>query len=372
MPRRGENIRKRKDGRWEGRFKTSVDSKVVYHSVYAKSYNEVKEKLALAKYNFHIKSDENANSERSIDFNRIALEWLDEIKSLRKRSTYEKYQNIYATYLVSILGDEQINAVTSELIYQRLPIGLSDSIYKSIFCILKQILDYGAMHYKLPPIKLQKCYGSNRKAPVTILDHTEQTRLLHVLSQNTDTAKLGILLCLFTGLRLGEICALKWSDIDMELRILHVNSTVQRLPTEEANKKTGLMEDTPKSVYSKREIPLSDVLYQLLAAFDTNQKYVVGGCKPMEPRTYQNKFKQYLKQAGIENKRFHVLRHTFATNCINSGADIKSISEILGHADVKITLNRYVHPTLDDKRKNMNALASIYGQNLGQISEKAD
>lgn len=93
---------------------------------------------------------------------------------------------------------------------------------------------------------------------------------------------------------------------------------------------------------------------------------MINGSRPMEPRTYQNKFQRYLQDAGISRKNFHILRHTFATNCINNGADVKSLSEILGHSDVKITLNRYVHPTIETKRRHMNSLSAIYGQYVGQ------
>jgi len=127
------------------------------------------------------------------------------------------------------------------------------------------------------------------------------------------------------------------------------------------------VEGEPKSVFSKREIPLSEDIVTLLAPYHTNSvRYVVNGDRPMEPRTYQNKFHSYLKMAGVEKRNFHILRHTFATNCINSGTDIKSLSEILGHSDVKITLYRYVHPAFETKRQYMNSLSSIYGQMMGQ------
>jgi integrase len=128
------------------------------------------------------------------------------------------------------------------------------------------------------------------------------------------------------------------------------------------NYKTQLVESAPKSFYSKREIPLSDQLYALLIKFKSSKTYLVNGDHPMDPRSYQYKFKQYLKKAGLADWNFHVLRHTFATNCIDNGADVKCVSELLGHADVKITLNRYVHPSMDTKRKQMNALSSAYGK----------
>ena len=181
-----------------------------------------------------------------------------------------------------------------------------------------------------------------------------------------DIYKLGIYICLFTGLRLGELCALKWSDLDMNLKLLHVNSTVQRIRVSDKQTKTCLIETPPKSFCSKREIPISDQLYQFLKEFHCQDKNVLNGKAPMEPRTMQNKFKKYLKLSGIRDTNFHTLRHTFATNCIQMGADVKSVSEVLGHSDVKITLNRYVHPSMETKRSYLNALSDISGQKSGQ------
>ena len=149
--------------------------------------------------------------------------------------------------------------------------------------------------------------------------------------------------------------------------MLSVNATVQRIAIEGGKRKTMLMEGEPKSIFSRREIPLSDELARLLLSYrDRTGKYVINGERPMEPRTYQNRFQKYLQFAGIKKKNFHILRHTFATNCIESGVDIKSLSEILGHSDVKVTLNRYVHPTTEVKRQHMNSLSAIYGQLMGQ------
>ena len=181
-----------------------------------------------------------------------------------------------------------------------------------------------------------------------------------------DISKAGIFLCLSTGLRLGEICSLKWVDIDQERRLLHVNRTVQRIKSKEGPAKTVLLETAPKSVFSNREIPMPDTLLALLMPFKkAGQEYILCTNKPMEPRTYQNHFKRYLGETKIPNYNFHTLRHTFATNCIDSGMDIKSLSEILGHSNVQITLDRYVHPSMDTKRKYINALSVDYGQLCG-------
>ena len=117
-----------------------------------------------------------------------------------------------------------------------------------------------------------------------------------------------------------------------------------------------LLELEPKSEYSRREIPLSSAVLELLLRFPSDKEYIFGGDKPVEPRTMQNRFKKLLQAAGLPERNFHILRHTFATNCIEGGTDVKSLSEILGHSDVKITLNRYVHPSMDTKRKHLDIL----------------
>lgn len=183
-------------------------------------------------------------------------------------------------------------------------------------------------------------------------------QLTKYLKNNPDIFKIGILLCLITGLRLGEICALRWEDIDFENKILCVKHTVQRIFDKKLGK-TRLTETRPKSYYSEREIPVADEIINLLY-LHRGEGYFFLGSRPMEPRTYQYKFYLYLKEAGITHMNFHILRHTFATNCIECGIDPKSLSEMLGHADVRITLNRYVHPTMQSKREYINKVVTFF------------
>ena len=220
--------------------------------------------------------------------------------------------------------------------------------------------------YHIEERYFKRITGRKTNQSIDILDVSEQAKLLRGLFDETDVYKLGIYICLSTGLRLGEVCALKWCDIDMNLKLLHVNQTVQRLPSKDETSKTILLETSPKSFHSKREIPISNQLYELFEKFYNTKTYVLNGNKPMEPRTLQYQFQKILEACEIRKTSFHTLRHTFATNCIQTGADIKSVSEVLGHSDVKITLNRYVHPSMNSKREYLNSLSSIYGQISGQ------
>ena len=362
MARRGENIRKRADGRWEGRYGETIDGKSISHSIYGSSYAEVKQKLTAAKLEIEKRKKLTAANKCFLSLDEIAQEWLKDVCENRKNSTYTKYKTIYKNHLQNRLGSEMISTLEPEKIQTELSDVPSGSIIKSVYCVLNQIITFGHMHYQTNEINLKQNSAQSKNPPIKIFDYTEQAKLISYLYQKMDINKLGILICLSMGLRLGEICALKWEDINMDLKILHVNRTVQRVRTDDETKRTKLLESEPKTICSKREIPVSDQLYQLFLEFYCSDIYLLNKNKPMEPRTYQNKFKSYLTEAGIEQTHFHVLRHTFATNCISNGADAKSVSEILGHSDVKITLNRYVHPTVDTKRNHLNGLDTLYHQ----------
>lgn len=371
MARHGENIRKRNDGRWEGRYQiySEEKEKPVYHSVYGRSYEEVKKKLAIERTSIMKPLDRDINEkdlgQESIIFTDVSEKWLEEVKSTKKISTYIKYNMIYNKHLKNKFRNTALYGITEVYIVEQISEPLSDSLLKSVYCVLNQILKFASRRYLIMVPNLKKPDNHVRSKPVAVITKKEQTKLLAVLHHKTDLFKLGVLLCLYTGLRLGELCALKWTDIDWQGGMLTVSRTVQRLPVEGRKTKTTLMETEPKSEYSKRDIPLSVAVLGLLGCFRHEREYVFGGDKPMEPRTMQYHFKKILGEAGLQDKNFHILRHTFATNCIENGTDVKSLSEILGHSDVQITLNRYVHPTMDTKRKHLDKLSVFYGQIYG-------
>lgn len=394
MSRRGENIRKRTDGRWEARFPVTDygTGQRKCKSVYAKTYADVKAKLAEAKCMFEKEaqkaqkevSDSQSNhlsksvhppasaAGENIPLTKPASEWLSEVSRLKKHSTYIKYKGIYNKHLSMKLNGILITDMVgnkAEELYGQICFpneNLSGSLTRSISCVFNQILNYCNIHYNtdIRPVNRPKIHMTAK--PVETLPQSEQIQLLREIYKNMDHNKLGILLCLSTGLRLGEICSLKWSDIDLDGKLLYVNRTVQRIAVDAHSTKTILFEDVPKSLFSKREIPLPDNIIPYLAAFMCQDGYVISGKGPTEPRTYQYRFQRLLSEAGVGKHNFHAIRHTFATNCINSGADVKSLSEILGHSNVNITLNRYVHPTIDTKRKHLNNLSSVYSQYVEQ------
>jgi len=379
MARHGENIRKRKDGRWEGRYGVYCEEKgkKKYISVYGRSYEEVKKKLTTNKN--LLNSQQRRNNERIRDhqpqsdilFMDAAAEWLAQVRQEQKPSTYVKYSLICRNHLEKAFQEMPLFGVTDALARERLSPVLSESLQKSIYCVLNRILKYASLQYGLALRQLKAPTPGIRNKPAKALTDREQTKLLESLYHKMDRYKLAVLLCLHTGLRLGELCALKWSDVDRENGILAVNRTVQRLYIEGHPTKTVLLENEPKSEHSQREIPLPSRMAELLYLFFNEKPYVFGGDKPLEPRTMQNHFKKILDEAGVSDKNFHILRHTFATNCVEGGADVKSLSEMLGHSGIQITLDRYVHPSMESKRRYVNDLSGFYGRICGQICGQA-
>lgn len=370
MSRTGTNIRKRKDGRWEGRYYISDSTgRKKCKSVYGHSYKEASEKLLAAKT--AIQNQTISDTQNTITVNEVAEKWLDVIKETRKPATFQKYSIVYNKYIKPKWGDSTIEELSQSEFNRECPKSLSESTLKSTLSTFNSILVYGNRTFDTKLIRLSyKSVQSSvtLKSNTNAINITDQKKLTEYLLTELDIYKLGILLCLFTGLRLGEICALKWDDIDMKCRTLHINRTVQRLyiPSSENsserpdNLKTALYVTLPKTVHSQREIPIPDFIHDKLNDYCKDIKikdtYLLKGSKPMDPRTYQNKFHTYLREAGVEYTHFHALRHTFATNCISSGADVKSVSEILGHSNVNITLNRYVHPNMEMKRSAVNSV----------------
>lgn len=383
MARHGENIRKRKDGRWEARYRfTDTErGRKIYRSVYGNTYDEAKKKrkqaLQAAEKNIgdeaggRQKAEDSAGSR--IPLSQAAEKWLENLSRKNKVSTYVKYENVYRVHLERILStcllsdtsDPDFQKKISDHLSEK---KLSDSIRKSICCVANQILAFAAGEYSVRIPVLKPAAEKQGKRPVETFTRPEQSRLFTCIYDNPDRFKTALLLCLYTGMRLGELCALKWEDVDPGDGTVSVNRTVQRIAAEGYATKTVLMETAPKSECSRRIIPLAAELMGRLEALSGDRPYVFGGDRPLEPRTMQYRFRKILKEAGIDDRNFHVLRHTFASNCVESGMDVKTLSVILGHSDVKITLNRYVHPTMDSKKSQMGRLPDFYGRIRGQAA----
>lgn len=380
MPKRGENIYKRKDGRWEGRYiKGHSCGKASYGYVYARTYSEVKKKLSKAKTETDIpeKMEKQPEPQRSnLTFGVISLEWLESIRPQVKESSYIKYANSLNSYLTPTFGSQNIESISrsdvSSLCAQlsqsggSLKRGLSPKTITDTLSILRSVFDFASDSKDLSVTNLSGISVNAAHNQMRVLSSHEQSKLETVLCDDLNPCHLGILICLYTGIRLGEVCALTWKDISNTEQILFVNKTMQRiqiLGAGEKKTKTKIIISTPKSECSIRSIPLPDSIYEILERNRRgNDAYVLTGVsgKFIEPRTMENRFKKALSKAGIDDANFHSLRHTFATRCVEVGFDIKSLSEILGHASVNITLNRYVHPSIELKQKNMNMLSGLF------------
>ncbi len=388
MARHGENIRKRADGRWEGRYKVFDERRgqFIYRSVYGRDYTETKEKLATVKFDAARRGKEKepaskteaddrncAGGNGGVLFSQAAEEWLTALSCARKHSTFVKYETVYRRYLADIVGScrlsgDRIRELCEKILDRLSGQEMSESLHKSVICVANQILAFANRYYLTDIPMLERTAVKSRKKTVRIFSEAEQALLFKCVYKQADKFTAAVLLCLCTGLRLGELCALRWTDIDFEEKALTVSRTVQRIAVSKHGTKTALSETSPKSECSERTIPLTSELLRFLSQFKSEHPYVFGGERPLEPRTMQYRFKKILKKAGIETGTFHALRHTFATNCVENGADAKTLSEILGHSDVRISLNRYVHPTMESKRKRIEALFDFYGQICGRAA----
>lgn len=352
MPKRGENIYKRKDGRWEARYvkEITADGKKKYGSVYASSYKEVKEKQQLC----ILQPTENYNPIR-ITVTELIAEWLSNMKNHVKPCTYQKYECVCRNHIISDLGTIAVRYISRFTIMsfteRLLEKNLSAKTVNDILIVLGLALKYAQETYSITVPKIN--YVKEHQREMRVFSVQEQQIITEYLLKQIDIHKFGVLLALYTGMRIGELCALRWDDITDEHIV--INKTMMRIKNEQS--KTEVKIGSPKSESSNRIIPTPKCLLPMINQFRSNG-YVLSNdkLKYTEPRLMQIKFGQMIAECNIEKTNFHALRHTFATRCIEAGVDVKTLSELLGHSDVKTTLNRYVHSSFELKQKSMEQL----------------
>lgn len=363
MARRGENIYKRKDGRWEGRYKNGVraDGTAKYSSIYGKTYAEVKAELSEKR----IKTVVSAVP-KNLTLNNLFSMWFSDIRLKVKESTYMNYQMKYEKNISSSLGKTLYERLTVEklndFVQAKLSSGLSAKYTADIVAVIKSVCRFAKKRFGYEDKSVFMVVPKGKTKEKELLDKAEQTRLNNYLIANPTLSNVGILLSAATGIRIGELCALKWENINLEKRILTVRNTVQRIKNINGETATKLVVTSPKSSSSIREIPLPEFIIPLLSSIKANNNcYLLSGTRSIvEPRVMQYRFKHILKELKLSDVSFHSLRHLFATNCIALGVDVKSLSEILGHSGVEITLNRYVHSSMERKAEYMQSVSALF------------
>ena len=363
MPKRGENIYKRKDGRWEGRYIRghSPSGRAEYGYVYASSYRECRTKRQKC-LDACQKAPMKASS---LTLDQAAERFLADKQDKLKQSTLARYAYMLEHYILPAFGAILICQLTanqiSDFLLRLQKGGLSGKSARDVGVLLKSILRYSAKKLDCTSPGLAVELPAYRRKQIDIFYPDEIQRLAQKIMDKPTTAGIGILLTLNTGLRLGELCALQYKDIDLRNGVIHITKTVQRI---RSGDRTCLMVLPPKSDSARRTIPLpgdmAALLKKIIQSHPNGENYLLTGkSAPMEPRTMQYQYRTLLKAAGIPYRNFHVLRHTYASRCVERGVDVKSLSEMLGHADVRTTLQVYVHSSLEHKMRVIQSICFL-------------
>ena len=301
------------------------------------------------------------------NFATVAALWKADKKQYVKTSTYATYCLLVRCHLVPELGGR--TDVTEEdaqaLVNRKLAAGLSRKTVRDIVTVLRMILRFAARRNLMPARRIEVTFPTEReRREPEVLTLANQRRLMTYVREHFSFRNLGICICLSAGLRIGEVCALQWEDIDTASGVIRVRKTIQRIWLADGGERlNALVLDSPKTRNSIREVPMTR---ELLALVRPLKKVVrsdffvlTNEAAPMEPRTYRAWFDRLQRQLGLPRMRFHGLRHSFATRCIESRCDCKTVSVLLGHSSVSTTLNLYVHPNLDQKRKCIDAMGRL-------------
>lgn len=285
--------------------------------------------------------------------------WENDKKLYVKKSTYSAYLLLIENHINPYFADkEQITEEdVQKFVLTELRKGLSHKSIKDIIIVLKMILKFAVKQKLLAYNEIEIKFPTvGEKTDLEVLNKNDHKKIINYLQENFTFKNLGIYICLSTGMRIGEICGLLWSDIDVENGIIKVRRTVQRIYVIDGETRhTEILIDTPKTKNSIRDIPMTTELYKIIKPLKkvvNNDFYVITNeAKPTEPRTYRNYYERLIKRLGIPKLKFHGLRHSFATRCIESKCDYKTVSVILGHSNISTTLNLYVHPNMEQKKK---------------------
>ncbi len=292
-------------------------------------------------------------------FKNYAGYWLEKKKYEIRESTFANYSNLFINNILPCLGnipcDEFSNQILQQFAYWckekggKEGKGISEHYIRDAILLVKAVIRDGQDEgifpdFSFKQIKIPKTLQI--EAQKKVYTEKEYKKIIDYILKNISSKSVGILIGIFTGMRIGEICALQFKDIDFDEKIINVNKTIQRIynPLDELEPSKIII--TPgKTKNSIRQIPITNEIIEILKSLKIDNDYYVlsNKKKPIEPRTYRKFYNKFMKELGIEPIKFHALRHTFASINIENGTDVKTISDILGHSDVSITLKTYTH-----------------------------
>ena len=294
-----------------------------------------------------------------IKFSEIVALWKEDKKQYVKRSTFAVYSLLIENHILPVFGEmglvEEQDVQT--FVFRKLNERLSHKTIKDILIVLKMILRFGVKNHMTEYRQIDIKFPTERdKHSIDILSRSHQKQIMVYIQTHFTFKNLGIYICLSTGIRIGEICALTWDDLDVENGIIHVRKTIQRIYImEKSRKHTEVILDTPKTKNSIREIPMTKDLLKMVRpvkkVVNGNFYVLTNEPQPTEPRTYRNYYTRLILSLGLPSMKFHGLRHSFATRCIESKCDYKTVSVLLGHSNISTTLNLYVHPNMEQKKR---------------------
>ncbi|MFV0504032.1 MAG: tyrosine-type recombinase/integrase [Lachnospirales bacterium] len=299
-------------------------------------------------------------------------EWLEYHKQFIKASTYSLYKIIIENHIKIDLGMYKLKHINNDLIQefvlQKLQNGrkdnkggLKEKTVRDIVVVIKLSLRYAFDKGIMKNFNMKIIYPKEYDTKKLILFNTSEVNILnnYLISKPTEK-NIGILLALYSGLRIGELCALKMSDINTNSKCINIDKTLQRVYIRNGfdNGNSEILITSPKTKNSLRVLPIPNFINELLIKLKISEnKYLLTGTeKYTEPRTYRAYYERLLKKLEIDFKKFHCLRHTFASKCIEIGVDYKTVSEMMGHSNINTTLNLYVHSNFEQKEKAVNEL----------------
>ena len=300
----------------------------------------------------------------------IAAAWKEYKRPYVKQSTMAAYVLILENHVLPYFGDGDSlhEQAVQAFVLQKLERGLSVKTVKDILIVLKMVMKFGVknewMTYYEWDIKYPTTSTSKELEVLSVANHR---KILNYIQNHFTFTGLGIYISLSTGLRIGEICALKWSDINVSDGTITVSRTIERIYIIEGEKKhTELVINTPKTKNSCREIPMSKELLAMIKPLKkvVNEDFYVltNDERPTEPRTYRNYYNGLMVKLDIPKLKYHGLRHSFATRCIEAGCDYKTVSVLLGHSNISTTLNLYVHPNMEQKKRCITRMFKSLGK----------